>query len=280
MLVNLNQVLHQAKLGKYAVGLFNTTDTTMLQAVIETAEELRSPVIIGTAEVLLPYGSLPLLAPSIISMASNATVPVVVHYDHGLTHDKCIDAMDRGFSSIMYDCSTLSMDDNIAKVKAMADIAHSRGCSIEGEIGHVGGNEADSGGNSDSSVFTTIEQAVMYANSTNVDALAIAVGSAHGAYKLPPQLDFDRIADIAAVIGTPLVLHGGSGLSDSDFTRAIQCGISKVNVFTDLCLATDRASKHCVEHNIAYLDRRNITLQYIKQEVANKMKLFGCCGKA
>ena len=134
MLVNLNEVLKKAQKEKYAVGLFNTTDTDMLQAVIEAAEESRSPVILGTAEVLLPYGELKLIAPSVIAAAKRASVPVVVHYDHGLTFERCLEALQLGFSSVMFDGSAKAYGQNIEETKEIVKIAHAFGASVEGEI--------------------------------------------------------------------------------------------------------------------------------------------------
>ena len=150
MLVNLNEILFDAQKNKYAVGLFNTTDSDAIAAAIAAAEELKSPIIIGTAEVLLQYGELQLIGPSMINMAKNASVPVAVHYDHGLTFERCMEALKIGFTSVMYDCSTDSYNDNVKKVKEMSDIAHSYGATIEGELGHVGDNVDSMEGNSHS----------------------------------------------------------------------------------------------------------------------------------
>ena len=235
MLVNLNDVLKDAQKNKYAVGLFNTTDTDMLEAVIAAAEELRSPVIIGTAEVLLPFGELKLIGPSIVEAAKRATVPVVVHYDHGLTYERCYEAMDLGFSSIMFDGSAGDPEENLKATAEMVRIAHERGITVEGEIGHVG--EAGAGDHETDDKYTTPEEAVAFVKATGVDALAVAIGTAHGAYKTAPKLDIDRLKLIREKLDTPLVLHGGSGLSDEDFRGTIAAGIAKVNIFTDLCIA-------------------------------------------
>ena len=278
MLVNLNDVLLDAQKNKYGVGLFNTTDSDMLEAVIAAAEELRSPVIIGTAEVLLPYGELRLIAPSIIAAAKRATVPVVVHYDHGLTFDRCMEALKLGFSSVMFDGSAGDYEKNIADTREIVKIAHSFGASVEGEIGHVG--QASTGDDALSDRYTKVEEAESYLAATGVDALAIAIGTAHGAYKSKPKLDLNRLAEIHAAVSIPLVLHGGSGLSDDDFRNTIANGISKVNIFTDLCLAGDRAMKAGLEKGVGYLETRNLKVAEIKQEVMKKMILFGSNGKA
>ena len=278
MLVNLNEVLKKAQNEKYAVGLFNTTDTDMLQAVIEAAEESNSPVILGTAEVLLPYGELKLIAPSVIAAAKRAKVPVVVHYDHGLTFDKCIEALKLGFSSIMFDGSAKPYEQNIAETREMVKIAHAIGATVEGEIGHVG--EAAKEDNLLTDMYTTPEEAKAYLDATGVDALAVAIGSAHGVYKKKPMLNIERLKEISGEVKVPLVLHGGSGLSDDDFKNTIRNGIAKVNIFTDLCLAGERAMKDGEEKKLGYLETRNLKVDYIKEAVKHKMALFGSVNKA
>lgn len=277
MLVNLNDVLKDAQKGKYAVGLFNTTDTDMLEGVIAAAEETRSPVIIGTAEVLLPYGELKLIAPALIAAAKRATVPVVVHYDHGLTFDRCIEALKLGFSSIMFDGSANDSEENLRSTREIVKIAHSMGVTVEGEIGHVG--QAETEDNAATDMYTTVAEAQGFIANTGVDALAIAIGTAHGAYKSKPKLDIERLKEIRANVETPLVLHGGSGLSDDDFKNTIREGIAKVNIFTDLCLAGERAMAEGVG-KLSYLEQRNLKVEYIKQAAMKKMMLFGCNGKA
>ena len=278
MLVNLNEVLKKAQNEKYAVGLFNTTDTDMLQAVIEAAEESNSPVILGTAEVLLPYGELKLIAPSLIAAAKRAKVPVVVHYDHGLTFDRCIEALKLGFSSIMFDGSAKPYEQNIAETREMVKIAHAFGATVEGEIGHVG--EAAKEDNLLTDMYTTPEEAKAYLEATGVDALAVAIGSAHGVYKKKPMLNIERLKEISSAVKVPLVLHGGSGLSDDDFKNTIRNGIAKVNIFTDLCLAGERAMKDGEEKKLGYLETRNLKVEYIKEAVKHKMALFGSVNKA
>lgn len=277
MLVNLNQVLKKAQENRYAVGLFNTTDTDMLEAAIGAAEELRSPIIIGTAEVLLPYGELKLIAPSVIEAAKRATVPVVVHYDHGLTFERCMEALQLGFSSVMFDGSAKPYEQNLAETKEIVKIAHAMGATVEGEIGHVG--EAANEDNLLTDMYTTPDEAESYLNATGVDALAIAIGSAHGVYKTKPMLNIPRLCEIRNRVDAPLVLHGGSGLSDDDFRNTIRNGIAKVNIFTDLCLAGSSAMKKASDNNISYLDARNLKVNAIKEAVKKKMILFGSDGR-
>ena len=181
MLVNMNDVLIPAKRGKYAVGLFNAVNLELARGIIAAAECSQSPVIMGTAEVLLPYGPLEEVSYYLIPMAKKASVPVVIHLDHGLNKETCLKALELGFSSIMYDCSTDSYEDNVKKVKEMADIAHSYGATIEGELGHVGDNEGSAEGTSHQAnpedFYTDPKMAKDFVEKTGVDALAIAVGT-------------------------------------------------------------------------------------------------------
>ncbi len=281
MLVNMNEVLYPAKQKKYAVGLFNAVNLEMARGIIAAAEEAGSPVIMGTAEVLFPYGPLEELSYYLLPMAKKAGVPVVIHLDHGLKKETCQKALELGFSSIMYDCSTDSYEENVRKMKEMAEIAHSYGATIEGELGHVGNNEDGEDMQNPSRYFTDPKLAKDFVEKTGVDALAIAVGNAHGAYKLPPKLDFSRIQAIASAVDVPLVLHGGSGLTDDDFRKAVSLGISKVNIFTDINVAAARAAaKASSEADKGITEMIPFVVDAVKQETMKKMTLFGCNGKA
>lgn len=281
MLVNMNEILEKAKKEGYGVGFFNAVNVEMARAVIETAEELNAPVIVGTAQVLLPAMSLERVAEYLIPMAKKAKVPVCVHYDHGLTFEKCMEALQLGFTSIMYDCSTAAYEDNVAQVAEMVKICHAMGATVEGELGHVGDNEGEGKLADPSDYYTDPEMAEDFVRRTGVDALAVAVGNAHGDYKFPPKLDFDRIAEISDRTGTPLVLHGGSGLADEDFRIAVRKGICKVNIFTDI----DKAGKAGIEEGLAAGARTMMGLipyeiAAMKRVVENKITLFGSVGRA
>jgi fructose-bisphosphate aldolase class II len=225
--------------------------------------------------VLLPYGELKLIGPALVAAAKRASVPVAVHYDHGLTFDRCMEAIRLGFSSIMFDGSLGDVEQNLADTRQIVKIAHSMGLTVEGEIGHVG--NADVGDNETDDRYTTREEAVSFVEQTGVDALAIAIGTAHGVYKTKPKLDLDRLAEIRSALDTPLVLHGGSGLSDDDFRGAIAGGIAKINIFTDLCSAGEKAM---IENaGKFYLDVRNAKVAAIREAVKKKMLLFGSNGR-
>lgn len=276
MLVNLNDVLLPAKKVGYGVGLFNTCNVEEAMGVLAAAEKTNSPAIIGTAEILLPFTPLEVLIDLLIPMAKRAKTPVVVHYDHGLTYEKCEQALRGGFSSVMYDCSALSYEDNVKALADMVKLAHSYGATVEGELGKIGGAEgSDANGAIPECYYTDPAQAKDFVDRTGVDALAIAVGTAHGEYHFTPKLDFDRIKKIAATIPTPLVLHGGSGLSDSDFQKAITCGISKINIFTDLDKAGAKAAFDSYNAGNKVLTKMMPDMREgVMQEVIKKMLLF------
>lgn len=281
MLVNMNDVLLPAKKGSYGVGFFNAVNVEMARAIIETAEELRAPVMVGTAEILLPAMELARVAEYLIPMAEKASVPVCVHYDHGLTFEKCMQALELGFTSIMYDCSTAPYEENIEKVAEMVKICHAMGRTVEGELGHVGDNAGAGKLENPSDYFTDPETAVDFVKRTGVDSLAVAVGNAHGDYAFPPKLDFERIREIAEKTGIPLVLHGGSGLSDTDFKTAVKEGVAKVNIFTDI----DKAGKRGIEAGLAAGEKSMMGLipyeiDAMKEVVRDKILLFGSNGKA
>ena len=281
MLVNMNELLLPARKGKYGVGFFNAVNVEMARAVIETAEELRAPVMIGTAEVLLPAMPLERVAEYLIPMAQKVSVPVCVHYDHGLSFDRCAEALKLGFTSIMYDRSTFPFEENIAQVAEMVKICHAAGVTVEGELGHVGDNEGAGKLLNPSDYFTDPELALDYVRRTGIDALAVAVGNAHGDYKYPPKLDYERIRVIAEKTELPLVLHGGSGISEEGFRRAVQEGICKVNIFTDL----DKAGKEGVEKGLragakSMMGLIPYEIDSMKAVVREKILLFGSAGKA
>lgn len=280
MLVNMDKVLYPAKEGKYGVGLFNAVNLELARGIIEAAEETKSPVIFGTAEVLFPFGPMEIIANYLLDMAEKANVPVVLHLDHGLQKETCLKALELGFTSIMYDCSTFEYEENVRRVAEMAAIAHEYGATIEGELGHVGNNEGSDVQEDPSAFYTDPEQAKDFVERTKVDALAIAVGTAHGAYKLPPKLDFERIETIASTIDVPLVLHGGSGLTDEDFRHAIRSGISKVNIFTDINVAAAEAAVKHYQPGMGLTDLVLPEIVAVKEATIKKMQLFECCGKA
>jgi len=281
MLVNMNEIMASARNGGYGIGFFNAVNVEMARAIIETAEELNAPVMVGTAEVLLPAMELERVAEYLIPMASKAKVPVCVHYDHGLTFDKCMEAIKLGFTSIMYDCSVEDYETNVAGVSEMVRICHAMNITVEGELGHVGDNAGAGKLANPSDYFTDPYVAADFVKRTGVDALAVAVGNAHGDYAFPPKLDFERIKTISEITQTPLVLHGGSGLSDNDFKQAVSLGICKINIFTDI----DKAGKTGIERGLSEGVKTMMGLipyeiEAMKDVVREKITLFGSVGRA
>lgn len=281
MLVNMNDILIPAQKHSYGVGFFNAVNVEMARAVIETAEELNSPVMIGTAEVLLPVTKMEYVLDYLLPMAEAADVPVCVHYDHALTFEQCMKALRLGFTSVMYDCSMAGYEDNAEQVAEMVRICHSMGVTVEGELGHVGDNEGEGKLLRPEDYYTDPDTAEDYVRRTGVDSLAIAVGNAHGDYKFPPKLDFERIETIRDRTEIPLVLHGGSGLSDDDFRTAISKGICKVNIFTDI----DKAGKRGIEKGLAagatsMCGLIPYEIDEMKAVVKEKICLFGSVDKA
>ena len=275
MLVTLSEILKDAEERKYGIGLFNMLNLEMARGIIEAAEEERSPLILGVAEVHLPLIPLEYAALIMNDIAKKATVPVCLHFDHGVSFDKIKAAVDAGFSSVMYDGSALPYEENIKNTLEVCKMAHAKGVSVEAELGHVGGGE---GGTEDGieEMYTKVEQVVDFNRRSQVDALAVAIGTAHGKYKTKPVLDINRLAQIYEVSDKPLVLHGGSGLSDDDFRNTIANGIRKINICTEMCIAAREAYIASANHEILFADAKNA----VKNVVKGKMQLFGSSNKA
>ena len=230
MLVNFQTILKDADEKGYAVPAFNVYNMETVMGVIQAAEEMRSPVIIQFYSRLATTGFADYLAPVILKAAQKASVPVCMHLDHGAGFEAAAIALQNGATGIMVDFSQLSMEENIANTKKAVDILSVMNIGVEGEIGHIG--KAADGVPTD---YTTVEEAKTYVNGTGVSALAVAVGTAHGRYKQAPVLQIERIKEIKQAVGTPLVLHGGSGVPDDQIKLAVEAGIRKINFGTDLC---------------------------------------------
>ena len=278
MLVNMSKLLADAQKGNYAVGSFSVANMEMVLGVLKASEELNAPVILQIAEVRLKQSPLELIGPLMVASAKYAKTPVAVHFDHGKTIEKISQALELGFTSVMFDGSHLELDENIKVTKEVIKLAKKYGADVEAEIGCVGGSED---GSEDIAInCTKPEDAVKFEKETGVDALAIAIGTAHGAYKAKPCLDIERLREIRKKVATPLVLHGGSGLSDDDFRNTVKEGIAKVNIFTDLCVAGENAMQYSVKNNLSYLETRNKRVEYIKAAIKEKIVLFGSKNKA
>lgn len=255
MIVNLKNILKIAEAEGCAVGSFNTPNFESLRAVIGAAEALKQPVIIMHAQVHEEMGLCKMeeIAPVMLFMAERASVPVCVHLDHGTDLDYVRRALELGFTSVMYDGSEQSLDINRANTCIIKEIAERKNISIEAEVGSMGTREAGSGGGE--SIYTDPEAAAEFVKSTGIDALACAFGTAHGIYLKQPKLDFERVRKIKSMINVPIVMHGGSGVSNEDYKKVISCGVRKINYYTYMAKAggeaVDKMADRTFFHDIA-----------------------------
>ena len=251
MLATLNDVMKIAEEKKIAVGSFNTPNLEALQAVIEAAEELDLPVIIQFAQCHEPWIPLAMIGPIMVNAAKKSKVPVCVHLDHGETLEYLQQALDMGFTAIMYDGSTLSYEENLENTKRAVAMAAKTGASVEAELGSMGRRESgagdDSGENDDTKIYTDPHQAKVFVEETGIDALACSFGTTHGIYLTQPKLDFDVVKNVRALTEQiPIVMHGGSGVSREDYRKAIEAGTRKINYFTYM----DRSGGHAAAEYI------------------------------
>ena len=287
-LVTLREVLKDAEENGYAVGSFNAIDVNLLRGLIAAAEQENSPIILNLGQGQFRFTPPEIIAPVMVQMAKEASVPVVVHLDHGKNVETCIRALRLGFSSVMYDGSALSFEENVANTNEVMKVARHFGASVEAEIGKVGnaetGDEVEEVSVEEETVdqLTTPEEAVRFMEATNVDALAVAFGTAHGLYKGEPKLDFQRLESIHKQVSAPLVMHGGSGLDDSVYGEAIACGISKINYFSNMshdigkqCLATLANAEETYYHEAVLT-----AVDVARDHAARMMRIFGSNGTA
>ena len=250
-LVKMKDLLKRAEEKNIGCGAFSVGNMEMVKGAIRAAEELNTPIILQIAEVRLKNSPLHLMGPMMVQAAKEAKVDVAVHLDHGLTFETVDKALELGFTSVMLDASTLPFEENIAKVKTVVEKARKYGATVEAELGLVGGSED---GSCDHGIrCTDPDDAVVYARETGIDALAVAIGTAHGNYPVAPTLAFDVLEKIHEKVDIPLVLHGGSGITDKDFQRAISLGIRKVNIAT----ASFNSLTAHVEKYMASTDKHN-----------------------
>lgn len=229
-LCNMKSLLKEADHKQKAVGAFNVGNMEMIIAVVKAAEDLNCPVIMQVAEKRLTHSPLDLMGPMMVHAAKCAKVDIAVHFDHGVSFENIQKALDCGFTSVMFDGSLYSQEENIKKTREVISMASKYGADVEGEIGVVGGNE---GGSENHTIcYTDPADALTFSKSADLAALAIAIGNAHGNYAVAPKLRFDILEKTAKLVDLPLVLHGGTGLTEEDFKTAIQLGIRKVNIAT------------------------------------------------
>jgi fructose-bisphosphate aldolase class II len=277
-LVNLQYVLKKAESGHYAVGSFDVFNIDMLKGVIGAAEETRSPVILAYIQGFEDVIEIESFAPVMVRMAQKASVPVVVHLDHASSIDYITRAVNCGFTSVMIDASIMPYEDNVAITKRVIQLCSRFNASVEAELGHVNGGELVD--KEDEYIYTDVNEAECFVKDTGVDALAVAIGTIHGVYRSKPVLSLQRLKEIKECTRIPIVLHGGSGLSDDDFRNTIMNGVSKINIFTDLAMA----AMDCVRQNknvdLSYINHCAKIVEAVKDETIKKILLFGSDGKA
>lgn len=288
MLVSMKKMLADAKMSGYAVPAFDVSNYDMTKSVLEACEEERSPALLMCLGVDLGGRDMDLLSSMIISLSEHFDIPVCLHLDHATDPGEIKRAIGCGFSSVMYDGSVLDFDRNAENTAEVVSYAHSRGITVEAELGHVGngsvGSVSESGADTDPGETLTVPREVSeFVRITDVDALAVAIGTAHGVYKKTPELRIDRLDEITAVCDRPLVLHGGSGTPDSQMQTAIKHGITKINIYSDVVSAMNKGLKDRLDSAqnpaawpfIVFGDARRM----MKEVVKNKLRTFGSSGR-
>lgn len=273
-LVTTKELLLDAQANGYAVGAFNVENMEMVQAVAAAAEELRSPVIMQTTPSTVKYAGLDYFYANVRAAAEKASVPIVMHLDHGSSYELAMQAYRTGYTSIMIDGSHGGWEENIAVSKAVADACHPSGIPVEAELGKVGGKEDDLEAG-EGNPYTDPDEAARFVELTNVDSLAVAIGTAHGVYKGIPKLDVERLSEIRKAVSIPLVLHGTSGVPDETVQECIRRGICKVNYATDLRIAFTKGVRLVFEADPDIIDPKKYNAagrEQVKQYVMEKIK--------
>ena len=281
-LVTTKKLLLDAQKNGYAVGAFNVENMEMVQAVVEAAEELHSPVILQTTPSTVKYADVDFFFANVKTAAEKAAVPVVMHLDHGNSFELAMKAFRAGYTSIMIDGSHESFEDNISVTKAVVNACHPADVPVEAELGKVGGKEDDLEGG-DGNPYTDPMEAKVFVETTGVDSLAVAIGTAHGVYKGIPKLDVERLSEIRNVVSVPLVLHGTSGVPDEAVKECIKRGIGKVNYATDLRIAFSKGVNEVLKENPEVFDPKKYNArgrEEVKKYVMDKIRVCGSAGKA
>lgn len=276
----MSSLLKQARAGGYAVGSFSVSNMEMVLGVLKAVEQTKSPAIIQIAEVRLNHSPLEIIGPLMVAAAKNSALPVAVHFDHGKTTEKIKQALDIGFTSVMLDGSHLPFEENVRITAAAKHLAAEYGADCEGEIGCVGGSED---GSEDIAInCTSPAQAREFYEKTGVDALAVAIGNAHGNYKQAPKLRFDILEETAALVEVPLVLHGGTGILPDDFRKCISLGINKINIATATFDSVEQSVRSAYENAEikGYYDLQSAEVEGAYLNALKHIEIFGCAGKA
>ena len=281
-LVTTKELMLDAQKNHYAIGAFNAENMEMVQAIIAAAEELRAPVIVQTTPGTLKYASPAMFYANVAAAAAEATVPVVMHLDHGSSFELAMKAFRAGYTSIMIDGSHSVFEENIAITKSVVAACHAAGVPVEAELGKVGGKEDDLDGGMGNG-YTDPAEAAEFVERTGVDSLAVAIGTAHGVYKGTPKLDVDRLSEIRKVVSIPLVLHGTSGVPDDAVRECIARGMCKVNYATDLRIAFSAGLKEYLAKDPDAFDPKKycaLGRQKVKEYVMSRIRVCGSEGKA
>ncbi|KKM10962.1 tagatose-bisphosphate aldolase [Clostridiales bacterium PH28_bin88] len=282
-LVNMKTLLTAAEEGGYAVGAFNCNNMEIVQAIIQAATEEHAPVIVQASQGAIKYAGLSYITALTRVAAEEAQVPVALHLDHGTSFDQVMRCIRDGFTSVMIDGSKLPLAENIALTRRVLDVARAVGVTVEAELGKIGGTEDDITVTEREALMTDPEEARQFVAETGVDALAIAIGTAHGRYKGEPKLDFDRLRRVRELVQVPIVLHGSSGVPDEAIRTAIQLGVRKVNIDTNIREAFVKGVREALAANPDEIDPRKI-LGPAREEmtaiVREKIRVFGSSNKA
>jgi fructose-bisphosphate aldolase class II len=278
MIVNLQEVLSLAEKNNYAIGAFNTPSLECLMAVLHNAETFNIPIIVEHAQVHEDIMPLDIIGPIMVLFAKKAKVPVCVHLDHGASLDYIQRALEMGFTSAMYDGSNLSFEENVANTLKAVAMVRKCGAGIEAEIGVMGQSEngEKETGAVGSEIYTDPEIAKKFVEATGIDALAASFGTAHGIYKVKPQLDFDRIGKIKELVKIPLVMHGGSGVSKEDYITAIGKGVRKINYYSYMSREGVYAARELLskEDNLLYHDIALAAVKAMEKDSERAMRVF------
>ncbi|MED4602122.1 ketose-bisphosphate aldolase [Paenibacillus validus] len=267
----------------YAVGAFSAHNAESIQAILWAAEAEQAPVMIQVGQRVIHYMGLEPMKVMIDTFAQNTNIPVCIHLDHSRQYNQTMKAIQLGFQSVMFDGSSLPFEDNASITRKVVEAARALGIGSEGEIGKIGGTEDDITVDEEDAMITSVEDAVRFVQETDVDYLAVSIGTAHGIYKNPPKLAFARLQEIAEAVKRPIVLHGGSDVPDEQITKAISLGISKINVDTELRQSftqgmLDVLLKDREEYHLAVSLGRG--REVMQAKVQEKIRLFGSSGKA
>ena len=282
-LVHMGDMLRHAYEHRYAVAAFDVVSLDFISGIIAAAEEKQAPVIISLAESPFEYFNFELLMSAVVQAARGTSVPVAIHLDHGQSMESAINGINQGCTGVMVDASNLPLKDNTRQTKAIVEVAHACGIPVEGELGYVPGVEGEDAERHPGEVaYTSAAEAKAYVDATGVDFLAVSIGTVHGRMKGEPKLDFNRLAEINLAIQIPLVIHGGTGLSNDQFRQLIENGVTKINYYTALA----DAAGHCIHDNAQTLGTAGYTAlvkgvtEAIRKEAARCIEIWGSAGKS